>query len=88
MNDREGYIQTGDGLRLYSGVETPTLVVHGAEDVQPLAGTQEWITALRSARLLLLPGIGHFPHLEAPEHFFPAVEEFLQCGWPGSVQSH
>jgi proline iminopeptidase len=63
-------------------VEVPTLVVHGVEDVLPLAGSREWATTLGNARLLVIPDVGHFPHLEAPERLFPAIEAFLQGSWP------
>jgi len=33
--------------------------------------------AFPNARLLLLEGVGHFPYVETPEAFFPAVDAFL-----------
>ena len=33
--------------------------------------------ALPAGRLLRLPGIGHFPHLEAPATVLPALVEHL-----------
>lgn len=58
-------------------VKAPVLVVHGALDVIPVDSAREWADALPNARLLLLDGIGHFPYLEAPAQFFPAVSAFL-----------
>jgi pimeloyl-ACP methyl ester carboxylesterase len=55
----------------------PTLVVHGESDVIPVAASQEWADAIPNARLLTLPGVGHFPWAEAPQPFFEAVDEFL-----------
>jgi proline iminopeptidase len=64
------------------GATMPTLVVHGAEDALPLAGSQEWVTALTDARILIIPGVGHFPHVEAPQILWPAVDTFLSGAWP------
>ena len=34
--------------------------------------------AIRGARLVELPNVGHIPHLEAPDAFFQAVDDFLR----------
>ena len=60
----------------------PRLVVHGDKDFIPLGGSREWVAGNANARLLLIPDVGHFPHVEEPEVFFPAVERFLSGGWP------
>jgi proline iminopeptidase len=64
-------------------VTASTLVVHGMEDLIPLASSREWVEILPHAELLPIEGVGHYPHLEAPDVFFPAVERFLSGG--GSV---
>ena len=58
-------------------IAAPTLVVHGAEDPMPLAGSAEWKSAFPNARLEVIPDAGHYPHAEQPDRFFPAVEAFL-----------
>ena len=65
-----------------SSLKTPTLVIHGTEDLIALESSREWATALPQASLLVIEGVGHFPHLEAPEVFFPAVGRFLCGEWP------
>jgi pimeloyl-ACP methyl ester carboxylesterase len=65
-----------------SQVAAPALVVHGTEDLIPLESSREWVDILPQARLLAIEGVGHFPHLEAPEAFFPSVERFLDGKWP------
>ena len=60
----------------------PRLVVHGEKDFIPLGGSREWVAGNANARLLLIPDVGHFPHVEEPEVFFPAVERFFSGGWP------
>jgi proline iminopeptidase len=58
-------------------VSVPTLVVHGTEDVIPMDIAQEWVAALPNAQLVQIPAAGHFPFLEQPERFWPAIEEFI-----------
>lgn len=68
-------------------VHAPTLAVHGAADPIRLASAIEWATALPNARLVVMPGVGHFPYLEAPEAFFAAVEGFLRGQWPHEARA-
>lgn len=65
----------------------PTLVIHGTADPLPLEGAREWVTTAPEGRLLLLEGVGHFPYLEAPERFFPAVSEFVEGRWPAGAEA-
>lgn len=65
-----------------SQVAASVLVVHGLEDLIPVESSREWVGVLPQARLLAIEGAGHFPHLEAPETFFPSVERFLNGKWP------
>jgi len=45
----------------------PTLVNHGTGDLIPLDSSKEWGVLLPGARLLVIEGSGHYPHLEFPE---------------------
>jgi len=58
-------------------VSTPTLLVRGEDDLDPIEEAHEWVAALREGRLLTLPGVGQFPWVEAPDAFFGAVNRFL-----------
>jgi proline iminopeptidase len=60
----------------------PRLVVHGEKDFIPYAGSEAWAEGNPNARLLVMPNIGHFPTVEAPDAFFGAVETFLSGSWP------
>jgi proline iminopeptidase len=53
----------------------PSLVLHGTYDPLPIAGSRE-LAALLSARLIELP-VGHCPHVEAPDDFVRALDDFL-----------
>jgi proline iminopeptidase len=63
---------------LLPSIAAPTLVVHGDEDIIPLEGSEAYERLIPEARLLRLPGVGHYPHLERPDVFFPAVDTFLR----------
>ena len=60
----------------------PTLAVRRAEDAIPESSARAWVEALPHARLLVLPGADHYPHLDQPGSFFPAARQFLQGSWP------
>jgi proline iminopeptidase len=64
----------------------PALVLHGSADPIPLSGSREWAAEMRDARLLVLEGSGHFPHLERPAAFFPALDAFLRGIWPDGAE--
>jgi proline iminopeptidase len=68
-------------------VSAPVLVLHGSRDPIPVSAAKEWAAAFPNARLLLLEDVGHFPYVEAPESFFPAVDAFLAGDWPKGAQS-
>jgi pimeloyl-ACP methyl ester carboxylesterase len=73
--------RTREGLELRSrlpSIAAPTLVVHGDADVIPLQGSEAYARLIPGARLLRLPGVGHYPHLERPDVLFPAVDAFLR----------
>ena len=69
-------------------IQATTLVFGGAEDYLP--GTPEvFQERMRyisetipdgKARLLLLPGLGHVPHVEASEQTIPPLVAFLKEG--------
>jgi proline iminopeptidase len=63
-------------------VAAPVLVIHGAADVIPLAGSRDWAAHFPNGRLLVVERSGHLVHLERPDAFFPAVEAFLAGRWP------
>jgi pimeloyl-ACP methyl ester carboxylesterase len=63
---------------LLPAITARTLVVHGDADIIPLEGSEAYERLVPDARLLRLPGVGHYPHLERPDVFFPAVDAFLR----------
>jgi pimeloyl-ACP methyl ester carboxylesterase len=72
----------------WARIQAPTLAFGGAEDVLPGSAQlfQERMKVLAdtvpngNGKLLLLPGLGHVPHLEAPDRTIPPLVAFLKEG--------
>ncbi len=62
----------------FGDIRIPVLVIHGAREPIPVPSAREWEVAFPNARLVLIDGAGHYPHVERPQEFFAAVEEFLR----------
>ncbi|HVW44992.1 MAG TPA: alpha/beta hydrolase [Amycolatopsis sp.] len=73
----------GEGARFTSAVGTriaaPVLQIHGAADTCILPRTARDSAPWQGprSRFELLPDVGHFPHLEAPDHTSKALLDFL-----------
>ena len=64
-------------------VTLPALIVWGAEDaIFPVAQAQTFAAALGGSQVVVIPGAGHLPHIEAPQAFTAAVTGFLAGGRP------
>jgi pimeloyl-ACP methyl ester carboxylesterase len=82
----EGYAQAArmlyatDGLAMIARLEQPILVLSGTADIitPPEANAKRLATAASNARLEMLTGIGHLPHLEAPARFNAALLAFVR----------
>lgn len=72
----------------WAHIQVPTLAFGGAEDVLPgtAAEFQERMAYIAktipngNGKLHLIPGLGHVPHLEAPEKVLPPLVAFLKEG--------
>jgi pimeloyl-ACP methyl ester carboxylesterase len=71
--------------RLYLAARVPTLIVWGDRDgVIPVEHAYEAHEQIAGSRLEILEGIGHFPHVEAPERFTAVLLDFLASTEPGA----
>ena len=68
-------------------LQVPRLVIHGAADAFPVEGSREWVQGFPSARLIVLEDAGHYPFIERPDAFFPAVDAFLDGEWPPEAEA-
>lgn len=59
-------------------LEAPVLLVHGDADPRPIAAVEALAGELRHGELVMLPGVGHFPYLEAPGGLGSAMRGFLR----------
>jgi pimeloyl-ACP methyl ester carboxylesterase len=68
-----------DARDVLSGIDVPTLLVYGEQDVRaPLPVAEALRGAIRTAELVVLPGAGHVCNVEAPDEFNAAVRTFLR----------
>ena len=58
-------------------LDVPTLLLHGEHDFVPVELVVRIADAVPGARLTVLPGVGHFSYLEAPELVFDEVSRFF-----------
>ncbi len=72
----------GEDLRpLLSCLAQPTLLVWGSDDREvPVEVGEAMARLIPRARLEVLPGAGHFPHLEREDAFLGLVLKFLEEG--------
>ena len=77
--------QTVDATdRLYLAARVPTLIVWGDSDgVIPVSHGYHAHEQIETSELVILEGIGHFPHVEEPEVFADTLLEFLDVTTPG-----
>jgi len=72
----------------WAHIQVPTLAFGGAEDLLlgPAAAFQERMNYIAktvpngNGRVLMIPGLGHVPHLEAPEKVVPPLVAYLKEG--------
>jgi len=63
-----------------AAIATPTLIVHGDEDVPiPLDRVGPMLDVMPDAKLVVAPGCGHTANVEAPRVTNDAIRAFMQC---------
>ncbi|MEX1107086.1 MAG: alpha/beta fold hydrolase [Ilumatobacteraceae bacterium] len=73
--------------RLYMAAHLPTLIVWGErDDIIPVAHGRHAHEAIPGSRLVVMEGVGHFPHLEAPAEFLDVLTDFLSTTEPAADQ--
>jgi proline iminopeptidase len=60
-----------------TGLNIPTLVLHGDYDFIPMESVTHIAQAISGARLVVLPDCGHFSFLECPDQVHRAINDFF-----------
>lgn len=63
-----------------SSIQCPTLVISGQNDFFPMKLKNEYITRIRNAELVVIPGSGHLTPIDRPDEFNSALRIFLDAG--------
>jgi pimeloyl-ACP methyl ester carboxylesterase len=72
--------------RLHIAAEVPTLIVWGGADpIIPVEHAHEAHAAIEGSRLEIFDDVGHYPHVEAPEHFVAVLTEFIETTPPAQI---
>lgn len=72
--------------RLYLAAHIPTLIIWGDHDgVIPVSHAMKAHELIPTSRLEILEGVGHFPHVEAPDRFNEVVLDFMATTRPAST---
>jgi pimeloyl-ACP methyl ester carboxylesterase len=71
--------------RLYLAEEMPTLIVWGDRDnIIPVSHAHQAHEAMPNSRLEIVPGVGHFPHVEDPFRFVEILVDFIRTTEPSN----
>lgn len=69
--------------RLYLTEALPTLIMWGDKDpIIPVQHAHDAAELMPGSRLEIFPGVGHFPHVEAPDRFVEVLSDFLATTEP------
>lgn len=73
-----GMAERPDQSEFLASLDLPTLVIAGEHDALiPLERSREFAAMLRRGRLVVIPGAGHMPMLEAPARVSEALAAFF-----------
>ena len=72
------YMHDPSLIHLLPRVQAPTLVVWGEDDcIVPVSAGERIAAAIPSARLEVVAGAGHLPHIEKPERVIPLLQQHM-----------
>jgi pimeloyl-ACP methyl ester carboxylesterase len=74
----KGFVPT-ELWQYVSKIKCPTIyILGGASTIVPPATQEQLKATLPDVRIVTMPGLGHYPHLEAPEEYVKIVQAFLK----------
>jgi pimeloyl-ACP methyl ester carboxylesterase len=69
--------------RLYLAAERPVMIVWGEKDTLiPVSHAHRAHERMPRSRVEIFPGVGHYPHLDDPEHFAAILLDFIRTTVP------
>jgi proline iminopeptidase len=71
-------LQTYDLLSQLESITCPVLIIGSDADLTPAAANEAIHAHIKGSRYVVMKNCGHFPFIEAPAQFFPAVRDFLE----------
>ena len=84
--DRGGQVVSAAD-RLHLAAEVPTLIIWGSDDpIIPVEHAREAHAAIDGSRLEIFDGVGHYPHVEAPEQFVAVLTHFVETTLPAQIR--
>ena len=73
------YMHSPSLIHLLPRVEVPALVVWGEHDrIVPVSAGERIADAMPNARLVMIAGAGHLPHIEKPEDVIPLLKKHME----------
>ena len=73
--------------KLYLAAGMPTLIIWGEDDrIIPVEHAHAAHAAIPGSWLEIIEGVGHYPHVEAPEKFVNALVEFIESTRPARIK--
>ncbi|HUI11255.1 MAG TPA: alpha/beta fold hydrolase [Bacteroidota bacterium] len=75
---RDTTLQHYDLLGQLENISCPVLIIGGDSDMMPPSSNEAIHSHIPGSQLIIMKNCGHFPFIEAPTQFFPAVRSFLQ----------
>jgi len=75
---RDTTLRRYDLLSQLESVSCPVLIIGGDSDLVPPASNEAIHRHISGSQLVIMKNCGHFPFIETPAQFFPAVRTFLQ----------
>ena len=71
-------IQKYDLLGKLGSISCPVLIIGSDNDLVPPVSNELIHARIKGSRYVVMKNCGHFPFIEAPDQFFPAVTDFFE----------
>lgn len=75
---KDPQLQSYDLLGRLETITCPVLIIGSDHDLAPAESNELIHARIKGSRYVLMKNCGHFPFIEAPSQFFPAVRDFLE----------